>query len=70
MWTAHIFLIFTLGRINILPTNDLGLRKAIMLNYKLKKLPDEKTILKIAKRNKWSPYCTLASWYLWRSLEL
>jgi DNA-3-methyladenine glycosylase II len=70
VWTVHMFLIFTLGRLNILPTSDLGLKRAIMLNYKLKKLPDEKKFIKISKENKWDPYCSLASWYLWKSLEL
>jgi DNA-3-methyladenine glycosylase II len=60
---------FTLGRLDVLPVMDLGIRKAIMLNYKLKELPDEKKILSIAKRKKWSPYSSIACWYLWQSLE-
>ncbi len=69
VWTVHMFLIFTLGRPNVLPVNDLGLRKAIMLNYGLRKLPDEKKVIRISKANNWTPYNSLASWYLWRSLE-
>ena len=68
-WTAHMFLIFTLGRLNILPYSDLGIRKGVMINYGLKKLPDEKMINKVARVNKWSPYCSLASLYLWQSLD-
>jgi len=69
VWTVHMFLIFTLGRLNVLPFSDLGIRKAIMINYGLKKLPDETKVIKIAKKNNWHPYCSLASLYLWRSLE-
>lgn len=68
-WTAHMFLIFSLGRLNVLPTEDLGIRKGIMKLYRLKKLPDEKKIFEIANKNHWSPYCSIASWYIWRSLE-
>jgi DNA-3-methyladenine glycosylase II len=68
-WTAHMFLIFTLGRLNVLPVSDLGIRKAIMNNYRLKELPDAEAIRKIASKRKWAPYCSIASWYLWKSLE-
>ncbi|MBN1301264.1 MAG: DNA-3-methyladenine glycosylase 2 family protein [Melioribacteraceae bacterium] len=69
IWTAQMFLIFTLGRLNIFPTGDLGIKKGIMLNYGLGKLPDESTMLEIARRNNWSPYESVASWYIWKSLE-
>jgi len=69
VWTSHMFLIFTLGRLNILPFGDLGIRKSIMVNYRLKNLPDEKRIKLIAKNNNWHPYCSIASLYLWRSLD-
>ncbi|MDQ7818618.1 MAG: hypothetical protein RDU14_16455 [Melioribacteraceae bacterium] len=68
-WTAQMFLMFTLGRMNILPTTDLGIRKSIMLNYGLKKLPDEKKIKRIAAKNNWHPYCSIVSLYLWKSLD-
>ncbi len=68
-WTVHMFLIFTLARPNVLPVKDLGLRRAIMNVYGLKKLPDEKKIYKISKQNNWSPYNSIACWYLWRSLD-
>jgi len=69
VWTSHMFLIFTLGRLNVLPYSDLGIRKAVMLNYNLKKLPDEKKIKSISKKNNWNPYCSIVSVYLWRSLD-
>jgi len=69
VWTVHMFLIFTLGRPDILPFSDLGVRKAIMTNYGLKKMPEEKKVLEIARKNNWHPYCSTASLYLWKSLE-
>jgi len=69
VWTVHMFLIFTLGRFNVLPFSDLGIRKAVMLNYGLKKMPNEAKIIKIAKENNWHPYCSVASLYLWESLD-
>ena len=69
VWSAHMFLIFNLARMNILPTGDLGIRKAVMLNYCLKKMPTEEKVAKIAFMNNWHPYCTVASIYLWQSLD-
>lgn len=69
IWTVHMFLIFTLGRLNVLPYTDFGIRKAVMLNYGLKKLPDKEKIIGIAKENNWNPYCSIASIYLWKSLN-
>lgn len=69
LWTAQMFLMFTLGRMNVLPVSDLGIRKSIMLNYGLRKLPDEKKIRQIAKKNNWYPYCSIVSLYLWKSLD-
>ena len=70
IWTVHMFLMFTLGRINVLPSGDLGIKKAIMLNYGLKKLPNEEKVKQVAEKNNWSPYNSVAAWYLWRSLEM
>lgn len=67
VWTAHMFLIFALRRTNILPVGDLGVRTAIMRAYRKRKLPAPKDIEKIAQN--WHPYCSIACWYLWRSLE-
>ena len=66
-WTAHMFLIFALQRPNVLPTGDLGVRIAIRKAYRKRKLPTPKQMEKIAKS--WHPYCSVASWYLWRSLD-
>lgn len=70
VWTVQMFLIFTLGRLNVLPVGDLGIKKGIMKVYNLKKLPDEKKIIALARKNKWSPYNSIASWYIWRSLDM
>lgn len=67
VWTAHMFLIFALRRPNILPTGDLGVRSAIRKAYRLRDLPKPLKIERIAKR--WHPYCSVATWYLWRSLD-
>ncbi len=70
VWTAQMFLMFSLGRLNVLPAGDLGIRKGIKNIYSLRKLPDEPKIQKISKENNWTPYKSVASWYVWRSLEL
>jgi DNA-3-methyladenine glycosylase II len=70
VWTVHMFLIFTLARLNVLPVGDLGLKRAVMIIYNLRKLPDEKKMFLISKKNNWAPYNSIASWYLWRSLEI
>ncbi len=68
-WSAHMFMIFGLGRLDVLPVGDLGVRKAIMNVYKLKELPDPAMSITIANKYKWHPYESVASWYLWRSLD-
>jgi DNA-3-methyladenine glycosylase II len=67
VWTAHMFLIFALRRHDILPTGDLGVRNAMRRAYDLAELPTPAEMERIAER--WRPYCSIASWYLWRSLE-
>ena len=69
VWTVHMFLIFSLGRINILPTGDLGIKNAIHRSYGLGEALKPAEMEAIAEQNKWHPYCSIASWYLWRSLE-
>ena len=66
-WTAHMFLIFSLRRPNVLPVGDLGVRMAIQRAYRKRKMPTPKQVEQIAKG--WHPYCSYAAWYLWRSLE-
>lgn len=67
-WTAAMFLLFHLGRRDVFPVNDLGIRKAMQKLYGLRQLPNPETMKKLAKT--WRPYRSLASWYLWRSLEI
>jgi len=66
-WTADMFLIFHLGRPDVLPVGDQGIRRAIQVEYGLRKLPDAKRMRKLAKP--WQPYRTLACLYLWSSLD-
>jgi DNA-3-methyladenine glycosylase II len=67
VWTAHMFLMFALRRTNVLPVGDLGIRAAIRKAYALEEMPAPKDVEAIAAN--WHPYCTVASWYLWRSLD-
>jgi len=67
VWTAHMFLIFALRRENVLPTGDLGVRAAMRKAYGMKVLPKPITMQRLAKN--WHPYCSIASWYMWRSLD-
>jgi len=66
-WTVHMFLLFRLGRPNVLPELDLGVQNAIRREYKLRKQPGPKDVKRIGA--KWSPHASVAAWYLWRSLE-
>lgn len=68
VWTAQMFLMFSLGRLDVLPHGDLGVRAAIKKLYQLEDLPDRDTCHRIAEP--WRPYASVASWYCWRSLEL
>ncbi len=68
-WSAHMFMIFGLGRLDVLPVGDLGIRKAVQNVYRLKALPDPARIITIANQKKWQPYESVAAWYLWRSLD-
>ncbi len=67
VWSAQMFLLFALRRFNVLPTGDLGVRSAIRKVYRFADLPEPAEIEKLAE--KWRPYCSVASWYLWRSLD-
>jgi len=67
VWTVHMFLIFALRRPDVLPTGDLGVRAAIKKAYNLPELPKPDEMHRIAAP--WKPYCSVASWYLWRSLD-
>ena len=67
-WTAEMFLMFQLGRADVLPVDDLGVRKGFMLTYGLSAMPDKKLLIEHA--GSWQPYRSVASWYLWRATEL
>ncbi len=67
VWTVHMFLLFALRRMDVLPTGDLGVRMAIKKAYGLEELPKPVEMEKIAAT--WRPYASVATWYLWRSLD-
>lgn len=66
-WTAQMFLMFRLGRPDVLPELDLGIQNAIKLAYRKRKRPTPKDVKKIGA--KWTPHASVACWYLWRSLD-
>jgi DNA-3-methyladenine glycosylase II len=68
VWTAHMFLMFSLRRPNVLPTGDYGVQMALKRHYKKRKLPKPKDMEKIARA--WEPYRSIACWYMWRSLDI
>ncbi len=67
IWTAQMFLLFALQRPNIMPLGDLGIRNAVRKAYDLPALPTPAELAQISER--WHPYCSVATWYLWRSLD-
>jgi DNA-3-methyladenine glycosylase II len=68
VWTAHMFLMFTLRRPDILPTGDYGIQAAMKKHYRKRKWPKPRDMEKIAKS--WAPYRSVACWYLWRSMDI
>lgn len=68
VWTAHMFLMFSLRRPNVLPTGDYGVQMAMKKHYRKRKLPKPKDMEKIAKA--WEPYRSVGCWYMWRSLDI
>ena len=68
VWTAHMFLMFSLRRPDVLPVGDYGIRMAMKKHYKKRKLPKPKDMEKIARV--WAPYRSVACWYMWRSLDI
>lgn len=67
-WTAQMFLMFRLGRPDVLPVLDLGVRKGVQRIYRMRALPDAARVERIARA--WAPWRSVASWYCWRALEL
>jgi len=66
-WTVEMLLIFMLGRLDVLPATDFGVRKGFALTYRRKELPAPSELIKHGER--WRPYRTIACWYLWRALD-
>jgi 3-methyladenine DNA glycosylase/8-oxoguanine DNA glycosylase len=66
-WTAHMYLMFRLGRSDVLPVDDYGIRKAMQQAWRMRALPKPDRMLRLAEP--WRPYRSLAAWYLWRSLD-
>lgn len=69
LWTVHMFLMFCMGRLDVLPTGDLGIKNGIQKLYGLELKPEPADIEAVALANKWAPYQTIASWYVWHSLD-
>lgn len=67
LWTAQMFLMFSLGRPNVFPWGDLGIQVAIRNLYGFAEMPTKQECLEVAAP--WSPYATIASWYLWRTVD-
>jgi DNA-3-methyladenine glycosylase II len=68
-WTAHMFLMFCMGRLDILASGDLGIRNGIRALYNLQALPSPAQVSELASSRHWSPYETVACWYIWHSLD-
>jgi DNA-3-methyladenine glycosylase II len=69
VWTVHMFLIFCMGRLDVLPTGDLGIKNGIYNLYKLPEKPTPERIDAHARKYSWHPYESVASWYIWHSLD-
>lgn len=68
-WTAHMFLLFCMGRLDVLPVGDLGIKNGIRKLYELAAVPSPQDITQLAADNSWYPYESVASWYIWQSLD-
>lgn len=69
VWTVHMFLMFCMGRLDVLPTGDLGIKNGIYSLYRLEEKPTAEEMEMIAKLHNWHPYESIASWYVWHSLD-
>ncbi|MDQ2669144.1 MAG: DNA-3-methyladenine glycosylase 2 family protein, partial [Gemmatimonadota bacterium] len=67
VWTVEMLLIFRLGRPDVLPVTDLGVRKGFAVTYRLEELPDPEEMIERAER--WRPWRSIGSWYMWRAAE-
>jgi len=69
VWTVHMFLLFCMGRLDVLPTGDLGIKNSMRKLYDLPEKPTPEDMEMIAINNNWHPYESVASWYMWHSLD-
>ena len=69
IWTVHMFLLFCMGRLDVLPTGDLGIKNGIYKAYDLPEKPSPEDIETVSINNQWHPYESIASWYIWHSLD-
>ena len=69
VWTVHMFLMFCMGRLDVLPVGDLGIKNGMYSLYRLAEKPTPEQMTVLAEVNKWHPYETVASWYIWHSLD-
>ena len=69
VWTAHMFLMFSLGRLDVLPTGDLGVRRGVQHAYALDTMPTPKQVEAIVQEKNWAPYRSIGSWYMWRVVD-
>lgn len=69
VWTVHMFLLFCMGRLDVFPTGDLGIKNGIQKLYRLDQKPSVEQMEEIARKNSWHPYESVASWYIWHSLD-
>ena len=68
-WTVHMFLMFCMGRLDVLPVGDLGVRNGVRKLYGFTDVPTPAQLIEIAEKYHWHPYESVASWYIWRSLD-
>lgn len=68
-WTVHMFLMFCMGRLDVLPVGDLGIRNGVRKLYNFKDVPTPQQVTEIAQKYNWQPYESVASWYIWQSLD-
>ena len=69
IWSAQMFLIFSLARSDVLPAGDQGIKRAVQINYGLKTKPQDQEIEELSVKFNWNPYQSVASLYLWKSLK-
>jgi DNA-3-methyladenine glycosylase II len=69
VWTVHMFLIFCMGRLDVFPVGDLGIKNGMRALYGLSEKPTAEQLESIVQKNNWHPYESVASWYIWQSLD-